>query len=167
MLNQKSCILVDTNVIIESFRVNCWNLIDGYFKLNTVARCMEEINTGNRGQSGNIPVDTSILYSSFSPQQVTKEQLIKLKLKLNGLPDLDAGEEELLAYALSLGGKVYFLCSPDRAFVNGAAKLSFLDKLVSLEEMTKTAGGKINKLKYNFTDEWLKKEKTRLAFNAL
>ena len=168
MLTSNSLIFIDTNVIIEAFRVNCWNLISGYFSLNTVVRCVEEINTGNRGQSNNIFIDTNVLISRISSYQITTVQLVHLEFRLNGNPDLDPGEKELLAYVLSQSQveNVYFLCSPDRAFINAVAKVNLLDRVVSLEEMTKAAGGNFT-LRKNFTELWLKNEKTRLIMGSV
>ncbi len=45
-------VFFDTNVIIEAFRVDCWNAICGTFVVETVEKCVEETLSGNPSDPG-------------------------------------------------------------------------------------------------------------------
>jgi hypothetical protein len=42
MFGKDDVFLIDTNVIIEAYRVSCWNALAGRFKLVTVETVIEE-----------------------------------------------------------------------------------------------------------------------------
>ena len=45
-------VLVDTNIIIEAVRVNCWGALTAHFSVETVEKCCEEARTGELHRTG-------------------------------------------------------------------------------------------------------------------
>jgi len=87
-------------------------------------------------------------------------------LQYPGAADLDAGEKELLAYAITLKEKTYFISSSDRACVRAGLMLDMLDSFISLEELVQDAGLKVQ-LNYQFSKSWLNMAKTELKLENL
>jgi hypothetical protein len=62
MLQAGLHVFLDTNVIIEAHRASVWKAIDGALHLDTVTRCIEELNTGRRRP---VAVDTTVLSGTW------------------------------------------------------------------------------------------------------
>ena len=60
-MNQNSIVLFDANAIIESHRVNCWNQLAEYFDLRTVAKVIEETQTGYQNREPETWIDEAEL----------------------------------------------------------------------------------------------------------
>ena len=52
----RSRVFVDTNVLFEAFRVGAWNRFGGAYSVETVDKCVEESQTGDRSACGRIDV---------------------------------------------------------------------------------------------------------------
>ena len=156
-------VFVDTNVIFEAHRSNCWSGLIGYYQIHTVEKCIEECGTGNDGKHA-VTLDLSALRTRATICQVPQDRLVHLAIQLHGIA-LDDGEAELLAYVCKQPG-AWLLCSPDKAAIRAAASLGMLDRVVALEEMTATAGLHPD-LRKQFQTVWLTSFRTALALESL
>jgi len=159
-------VLVDTNVIIEAHRTNCWNAIVGHLKIDTVLTCVRECERGNQRRRDYIPVDTEAIIRTIDPKKVDDIQMAKFVLTYPGSADLDPGEKALLAYAASLPETDFLICSPDRACLNAIYDLGLIERYVSLELLARSAGMHPS-LESHFTQRWLEERRTEVAFRNL
>jgi len=68
--------------------------------------------------------------------------------------DLDDGEKDLQAFALTLPTNVFLICSPDKACMKVAAKIGMLNRLVSLQTLANRVGRGNLKFRRNYTEQW-------------
>jgi hypothetical protein len=165
LFNKNDIVLIDTNVIIEAHRLNCWNPLAEYFNLHTVEKVIEETQTGYQNRKPEQLIDPNALRDSFGHIQTISElQVIKFDMANISQP-LDAGEKQLIIYAHTIQKKVWFLNSPDIAAVKYACKHGWGDSLISLEAMTKHLSCRLKvNLERNYTEGWLSQKK--LQFNT-
>jgi len=163
MLTRGSHVFADTNVIIESHRVGCWAALMGTFQMDTVMRCVEELNTGRRRA---VAVDTQATIAAIQPKSVTQAQVVKLMFLYPGSSDLDPGERELLAYVMDLPADTFFVCSPDKAAIRAAYALKIIERYVALEDLTEITGQR-----FDFRNQYAKKfmahQRSRLLLEEL
>lgn len=57
----KDRVLLDTCIIIEAFRVNCWKALCARYDVETVEKCVEEACTGDPLNPKRVPVDRKLL----------------------------------------------------------------------------------------------------------
>lgn len=167
MFNKGDIVLIDTNVVLEAHRVNCWKALSDYFSLHTVGKVIEETQTGYQNRRPEQTINETVLRSSFAHVEVISElQIIEFDLQ-NNLP-LDDGEKALIIYAHMLNKKIWFLNSPDNATIKYACSKEWSDGLVSLEAMSKhlNLSSKIP-MKQNFTETWLAHQKIKFKQNVL
>lgn len=164
MFNKNDIVLIDTNVIIEAHRVNCWNPLAQYFNLHTVEKVIEETQTGYQNRKPEQTIDQGLLKKTLHHIEAISElQVVKFDME-NVEQGLDDGEKQLIIYAHTLQQKVWFLNSPDNAAVRYACKNGWGDQLISLEAMTKHLKCHLkSNLELNFTEAWLSQSK--LKFN--
>jgi hypothetical protein len=153
-------VFMDTDAIIESHRIRYWKILVGHYRLDTTVKCVEECARGRQSKRNYVPVDVDSLREKLSPKTVTKAQLVELEVSLAGAVDLHEGEKYLLAYALTQKD-AWLLCSGDGAAVRAAVLLGMKDRLVSLEDLIKSAGLKRVNLRPQFTRRKLKERKTQ------
>lgn len=157
-------VLVDTNVMIEAYRVGCWNAVANFFSLVTVEKCIEETQTGfqNRSPEQNIE-QTKLRKSLFSINPVTQVEEAQFILAYGQSSSLDPGELHLLLHAAGRQDDSWLINSPDKAAMRFACDLGWTDRLISLEKMAKTTmGNKKLRFRENFTEKWLARERTKL-----
>ncbi len=153
-------ILFDTNVIIEAHRAKCWNALKGQLPIETVEMCVQECMAG-----GPVTVDVKELRQAIKVSDVTDLELAKLALKLQNGPDLDAGEQHLLANAISRE-EDWILCSPDKALMRAMIRLDEKERLVSLEELVNEVGAKPRPaLEIQFGKRWLEIKRTEFLMD--
>ena len=152
-------VLVDTNVIIEAHRTRCWRALVGHYQMDTVAKCLEECETGNRRRN-TVVIDTALLKQELQPKAVTPAMILSLEQRIGGRVDLDPGEKELLAYAITLQD-CWVVTSPDKAAVRAGHFLGVMDQFVSLEELA-TSAGERPAMKEQYTNRWLSSFKTQV-----
>lgn len=153
MVEPNAHVLVDTNVIIEAHRVDCWKFLVGTYRLDTVENCVVECETGNQRIKNSVPVDTRDLVKRLSPKKIDSRELCQLVMRCPDSQHLDDGEKHLMAYAITLQS-AYLVCSPDKACVRIGLQLGILDSFISLEELTFRGCRKIN-LRYNYTKKFM------------
>jgi hypothetical protein len=159
MVLEGSHVLLDTMVIIEAHGVGCWRAMLSHYRLDTVEKCMEECASGDQMRREYVPIDVQALQTDISPKSVAPGDLAKFTLQYPGAMDLDEGERELMAYALTLESGSYFICSSDRACLRAGFTLGMKDSFVSLEELIDGTGERV-RLRKHFTKTWLEQVRT-------
>lgn len=159
---EKVRVFVDTNVIIESFRIGCWGAICNHLAVETVEKCVEEALTGDATEPGRVNVPHDILIKGLSARHnVTKKELAHFALDHPNCPALDDGELHLLAWLDARGlmsQAMIMLSTADTAAVVATGRLHGLDMLVSLEQMAHKSGAtkaQLAELKPHYRTQWL------------
>jgi hypothetical protein len=156
-------VLVDTNAILEAHQTNCWTPLANYFALHTVAKVVEETQTGYQNRDPEHLINEAALRAQLTHvEPITETQRVAFNMKHNH-PTLDAGERDLLIYAKTLAGSAWLLNSPDMAAVRFAHRLGWLDRLVSLGAMSAHLRVRLSRdLRDNYTELWLSRKRTDL-----
>jgi hypothetical protein len=159
--NKGQIVLLDTNVIIEAHRVNCWNAIADFYSLETVEKCVEETQTGAQNRSPEENIDQTKLVSTLRKvHRVTAVEKANFLLKQK--IQLDPGERDLLCHAANRQD-VWVVSSPDKAAMRFVFAEGWLDKLVSLEALCSQLKIKnVLKLQRNYTEDWHAGERLKL-----
>lgn len=159
----RQIVLVDTNVILEAHRTGCWVPLATYFALHTVAKVVEETQTGYQNRDPEHWIDESVLRGKLAHvEPVTETQRVTFNMK-HDHPALDAGERDLLIYAETLRSPAWLLNSPDMAAVRFAHRLGWIDRLVSLGAMSAHLKVRLRcDLRDNYTERWLSGKRTEL-----
>lgn len=167
MLEAGQIVLVDTNVIIEAHETRCWTALANFFACHAVEKVVEETQTGFQRRSPDRNIDVRALRHSLAHvATVSDEDRAAFNLR-HGHPPLDAGERDLLVYAEQLADEVWLLNSPDMAVVRFANQVGWLDRLVSLEAMTRRLNLRPRRaLARNYSEPWLSERKVRLRLGA-
>lgn len=155
-------VLVDTNAIKAAHEFGCWNVLRGYFHLETAAYCVEEATRADRRGRRLVERTLEELRNDFVCHDVTDRDRAALALQLQGRVDLDDGERDVLATALNLVGPVWWLCGPDKATLRAMHFLNLLEKACSQESLARGAGFRTRGLESQYTEEWLAAKRTQL-----
>ena len=150
-------VLVDTNAIIEAHRTATWPALAGGYRIETVADCVTETQTGfaNRPRAEWIKpgaLETALM----AVHEVDDAERAELALRIGGIA-LDLGEESLWAHALGRPDD-WWMCGPDRASLRAGVRLGFRDRLVCLEELLERVGHRPRTaLKSAYTRRWMRR----------
>jgi len=157
-------VLVDTNVILEAHQTACWIPLANYFALHTVAKVVEETQTGYQNRDPEHWIDEAVLRGQLSHvESITEIQRVTFNMT-HRHPTLDAGERDLLIYAETLAAPAWLLNSPDMAAVRFAHGLGWIDRLVSLGAMSAHLKARLSRdLRDNYTERWLSRKRTELV----
>ena len=149
-------VLVDTNVILECHRTGCWRALAGGYRIETVEKCVEETQTGRQRRRPEHQIDEAALRGSLAGViAVTDAERAGAVVKDPHIAVLDAGERDLWAHALTRRDD-WALCGPDKASLRLGVRLSFRDRLVSLEGLLNDAGHRPRTpLRAQYTALWL------------
>lgn len=102
-----------------------------------------------------------------SVHDMTGVALAAFKLSYADADSLDPGEHDLLAYAHSLPGGAWVICSPDKASVRAAVALGFGDRLCSLEALITAVGARPRSpLRRHFGTAWLVSFRTKVLLEG-
>lgn len=168
---QKSRIFADTNVILEAFRIGCWENVTEHFYVETVEKCVEETLTGNPNNPHHISVNPSKLRAGLNARhQVYPATLASTILSHPICASLDDGEQHLLAWLYESKLSKFIVTTADKAALRAVHQLGFLDNALSLEDLGRQAGvarNKLNALALQHKDEWLSQFKTKLRLEAI
>jgi len=148
-------VLLDTNTIIEAWRVGGWKALAGGHRLETVETVTMETLTGFQRRRREQQIDPAVLRQSL--QAVHKvEDIARAELALRASDiALDAGERDLWAHALGRED-AWVMCGPDKASLRIGVRLGLRERLVSLEALANEVGLNVRgKLRENFTQRWL------------
>ena len=155
MARHQGPVLVDTNVIIESHRVNSWRALAGGYRVQTVEECVAETQAGAQRRRPQQRIDEEELRRSLSAVHSASDRVrAELALRKQDIA-LDLGEETLWAHALSRDD-AWILCGPDRASLRCGIRLGFRERLASLERLLSNAGHRPRiALRPAYTRHWL------------
>lgn len=148
-------VLIDTNAILECFRVDAWGALAGGYGIETAEDCMTETQTGYQRRRSEQSIDAPELRASLAAVHAVGDMELAV-VAVRG-PDiaLDVGERSLWAHALTRGD-AWVLCGPDKASLRFGVRLGFRERLVALQELLDAVGHrpKIN-LREHYTSKWL------------
>ena len=157
MARQRGPVLVDTNAILESFRVGSWRALSGGYAVETVEDCIIETQTGFQRRSPEMQIDEAELRATLQalhPVIDAQRAIVAVRA-----PDiaLDVGERSLWAHALTRND-AWVLCGPDKASTRFGVRLGLKDRLIALETLLSDAGHRPKEaLKPAYTAKWLDK----------
>jgi hypothetical protein len=158
-------IFLDTNVIIEAFRVKVWKPLAQTFRLSTVEECAIEAATGYKRRKGYVAVDLDAIRATASIHKPEFSSVVSLTRSLPAGLLLDPGERDLTACAIARPHGWLF-CSADAAAVRALHVLGKLGQAVSLEAIVRVA--KLNpNVREQFAEKWLSDRRTRLELGVL
>lgn len=153
MASPSRSVLVDTNVILEAWRLNGWKALVGRHALETAGTVVMETQTGFQRRREKQRIDPAELKHTLRAiHETTERDRAELAVRAEGV-SLDPGERDLWAHALQRCD-AWVLCSPDKASLRVGVKLGLGERLVSLERLWQEAGFKARGLRENFTEKW-------------
>lgn len=157
-------VLVDTNVIIECWRVSAWKALCGGYAVETVGECFVETQTGFQNRRPEQQIDGVELGNTLKAvQPVNDTDRAQAVTTDHTIAQLDPGERALWAHALSRQD-AWVLCGPDKASLRIGIRLGLRDRLVSLERLLVDVGfkPKLN-LRNAYSQKWLEQALAQLA----
>jgi predicted nucleic acid-binding protein len=157
-------VLVDTNVIIECWRVSAWKALTSGYAVETVQMCEIETQTGLQRRRPEQQIDAQVLRQTFKAvHSVSDAGRASALLRDDQMRFLDAGEQMLWAHAITRSD-AWVVCGPDRASLRLGLRLGLRDRLVSLERLLSDAGHRPRiELKQAYTQKWLEQTLAQLA----
>jgi hypothetical protein len=159
-------ILTDAMVIQAAHKFGYWNALRKSYQLHSVQLCVEEATRPNKFSRYLVQRTYAAVAAELTMGAVTDRMRLELRMLTGHQADLDAGERDLLAYGLSLGQTVWWLCGPDNGTVLAMQTLRNFDRMVSLEALARQVGCRITKLPTNYTDRWLSNHRLQLALKS-
>ena len=150
-------VLIDTNAILECFRVGSWRALSNGYSVETVEDCMTETQTGFQRRRPEMQIDATQLAATLKaihPVGDAQRAIVAVRA-----PDiaLDVGERSLWAHALTRND-AWILCGPDKASMRFGVRLGLKDRLIALESLLVNAGHHPKEaLKLAYTTKWLEK----------
>jgi len=133
-------VLIDTNVIIEAWRVDAWRALRGGYGLETVEECVIETQTGFQNRRPEQQIDREALLAGLKAIHKVSDAERAIALIRDGeIAMLDDGEKALWAHALARSD-AWVLCGPDKASLRIGVRLKLRDRLVALERLLDDAG---------------------------
>jgi len=169
----KQRVLLDSCVIIEAFRTNCWKALCQHFDVETVQCCVDECCAGDKLRPGRIDVPRQELLQGLARvHDVSDLMLATLSLSCDDLPALDDGERHMMAwlYAHPAEAVITSISTADRAAIRASYVLCLVDRVVSLQQLAKTAGSnrkQLGDLEHQFTEDWLGTVRMQLKLGVL
>lgn len=157
MARHSGPVLVDTNAILETFRVGGWRALAGGYGVETVEECITETQTGYQRRQPEQQIDGADLRGSLaSVHTVGDPELARVAVSAPDIA-LDIGERCLWAHALTRAD-AWVLCGPDKASLRFGVRLGFRDRLVALEWLLEAVGFRPKlSLRPAYTRGWLEK----------
>lgn len=156
MARHSGPVLVDTNVILECWRIDAWKALVGGYGIETVEDCVIETQTGFQRRRAEQQIDNAQLRASLAAvQKVDNKEHAAAAVRDPLFSSLDVGERSLWAHALTRSD-AWALCGPDKASMRLGVRLGFRDRLVALETLLNDVGflSKVS-LRTNYTAKWL------------
>ena len=157
MARHQGPVLVDTNTILECFRVGSWRALSSGYGVETVEDCVTETQTGFQRRRSELQIDATQLQGSLKGvNSVTDAQRAVVAARAPDIA-LDVGERSLWAHALTRND-AWILCGPDKASMRFGVRLGLRDRLIALEALLADAGHRPKEaLKLAYTTKWLEK----------
>lgn len=154
MARHSGPVLVDTNVILESHRVESWRALAGGYRVETVEECMMETQTGFQRRRKERQIDERELRAALQAVHVVEgRERAELAVRIQDMA-LDRGEAALWAHALNRND-AWLLCGPDKASLRCGVRLGFRERLASLEGLLDDIGHRTKpSLRTAYTRQW-------------
>ncbi len=153
MPSSPPAVLVDTNVIIEAWRVRGWKALASRHALESVGTVVMETHTGFQKRRVAEQIDQAELKRTLRAiHETTERERAELAVRVPGI-HLDPGERDLWAHAL-MRADTWILCGPDKASLRVGVQLGLRERLISLEALWQEAGFQAKNLRENFTAKW-------------
>ena len=157
MARHRGPVLVDTNVILECWRVGAWKALTGGYGVETVEECVIETQTGFQRRRAEQQIDVAVLQGSLAAiHKVGDPERAAAVVRDAQFSFLDPGEQSLWAHALTRTD-ASVLCGPDKASLRFGVRLGFRDRLVALEGLLQDAGHRALGLRNAYASGWLAK----------
>ena len=155
---------MDTNVIIEAWRVDAWRALRGGYALETVEECVIETQTGYQNRRPEQQIDQETLLAGLKAvNKISDDERAAALIRDGEIAMLDEGEKALWAHALARTD-AWVLCGPDKASLRIGVRLGFRDRLVALERLLDDAGFRPKTpLKGVYRQDWLNHTLVELA----
>jgi hypothetical protein len=155
MARHSGPVLVDTNVILECWRVGAWRALSSGYRVETAEDCVTETQTGYQRRRAEQQIDAAALQKSLAV--VHRPAMREFAVLAIEAPDivLDVGERALWAHALSRDDD-WLLCGPDKASLRFGVRLGLRERLVALEALLDAVGYRAkDALRSAYTTAWL------------
>jgi hypothetical protein len=164
MARHRGSVLVDTNVILECWRMGAWKALSSGYAVETVEDCVIETQTGYQRRRAEQRIEGAALQASLAAvHKVSDAERAAAAVSDPLFSYLDAGEQSLWAHALARSD-AWVLCGPDRASLRFGVRLGFRDRLVPLENLLHDVGYRpATALRINYTSDWLAKTLAELV----
>lgn len=171
----KKRVFVDTNVILECFRINVWAELTQRCQVETVEMCCTEALTGDRTKAGFVVVDpTALRKGCHNVHPVSQTDIARLRMAFDEMYRLDDGELHLFAYLyvnkIRLSD-VTVLSTADKGAILRANDIpDWLDWVQSLQEVLKEAKlprPKIDAVSYQHTSAFLSDVRTKVRSGVI
>jgi hypothetical protein len=167
-------IFLDTNVMLEAFRIRCWNAITNHYSVETVSKCAEEALTGDPDDPRHISVPPDDLYKLLCGKHSVEPKLVaSLVLAHPSCSALDDGEKHLFAWLEAnqvLSSDSNLLATADKAALVASHKLGWLDYVRSLEVLARDAGvprPSLERLALQYREDWLTNTKIKIRMGII
>jgi hypothetical protein len=149
-------VLVDTNVILECWRVGSWRALAGGYVVETVEDCVTETQTGFQRRRPERRIDAAALRQSLvQVHEVTPAHLAAAIVRDEGI-SLWMSASSCFGRTALTRTDAWVLCGPDRASLRFGIRLGFRDRLVALERLLSDAGHRPREtLRPAYTTRWL------------
>lgn len=165
MARHQGPVLVDTNVILESWRIGAWPALTGGYGVETVEDCVTETQTGFQRRRLEQQIDVRALRDSLAAIHAPGDREIAAAAVRASDIALDIGERSLWAHALTRTDG-WILCGPDKASLRFGVRLGHRDRLVALERLLGDAGYRPKEpLKDAYTKKWLERALSELVLS--
>lgn len=155
MARHRGPVLVDTNVILECWRIGAWRALTGGYAVETVEDCVIETQTGYQRRRAEQRIEQSALMASLAAVRtvgIAERAAAALRDRL--FASLDPGEASLWAHVLTRAD-AWILCGPDTASMRFGVRQGLRDRLVALETLLQDVGYRPAGLATNYTSRWL------------
>jgi hypothetical protein len=155
MVRHRGPVLVDTNVILECWRIRAWRALAGGYGVETMEECVIETQTGFQRRRPEQQIDRAALVGWLKAvHKVGDKERAAAIVREPLFSYLDPGEHALRAHALTRAD-AWVLCGPDRASLRIGIRLGFRDRLMALEDLLEDAGHRpATPLRTAYTSNW-------------
>jgi hypothetical protein len=155
---------VDTNVIIEAWRVDAWRALCGGYALETVEECVIETQTGYQNRRPEQQIDQDALLAGLKAiHKISDAERAAALVRDGEIAMLDEGEKALWAHALARSD-AWVLCGPDKASLRIGVREGPRDRLVALERLLEDVGFRPKTpLRNAYREDWLSRTLIELA----
>jgi hypothetical protein len=171
MARHLRAVLVDTNVILECWRIKAWRTFAAGYCVETVEDCVTETQTGYQRRHPEQRIDQRALVDALKAVHkvgdmeraaaIVREAAASTREPL--FTSLDRGEQALWAHALTRPD-AWVLCGPDRASLRFGVRLGCGERLVAVEKLLADVGYRpAAPLRGNYTTAWHTKTLGELA----